>query len=236
MNTAPASGQPPIASPLPRQAALSAARPAWATPAIARGRRNGGWRTIGLLLWLVTMGWGPLTVAHAQTSATGNRNEVLKGADVTPDNLVDALAPPEAEPLTRGLRIERERSPGGAVTANKPAAKRTAVSLLITFMTNSSTLTASSRQQLDTLATALKDDRLINRRFNIEGHADPRGNERANLQLSQQRAESVRQYLVSLGVAGDRLDPVGKGSTELMNTDDVAAPENRRVTIVTRAE
>lgn len=172
--------------------------------------------------------------ASAQSATPGaapNKGEVLKGADVTPDNLVDALAPPDAAPLTRGLRIERDRPAGGS------AAKRTAVSLLITFLTNSSTLTTPSRQQLDTLAAALKDDRLLTRKFTIEGHADPRGNERANLVLSQQRAESVRQYLInSHGVAADRLLSVGKGSSELMNSDDVTAPENRRVTIVTRPE
>jgi outer membrane protein OmpA-like peptidoglycan-associated protein len=183
---------------------------------------------------LAALGLLPSPGAFAQTGAAAApaKSEVLKGTDVTPDNLVDALAPPEAaEPLTRGLRlrVERDRPAGGTV-----AVKRTAVSLLITFLTNSSTLTTPSRQQLDTLATALKDDRLINRKFSIEGHADPRGNERTNLQLSQQRADSVRQYLVTLGVAPERLTPVGKGSTELMNTDDVAAPENRRVTIVTR--
>jgi outer membrane protein OmpA-like peptidoglycan-associated protein len=170
----------------------------------------------------------------AQTAAPGaapTKGEVLKGADVTPDNLVDALAPPDAAPVTRGLRIERDRPAGGS------AAKRTAVSLLITFLTNSSTLTTPSRQQLDTLAAALKDDRLLARKFTIEGHADPRGNERTNLILSQQRAESVRQYLInSHGVAAERLFPVGKGSAELMNSDDVTAPENRRVTIVTRPE
>ncbi|MFM2065322.1 MAG: hypothetical protein RLZZ584_231 [Pseudomonadota bacterium] len=180
---------------------------------------------LGLLLFIARG-------AQAQgASATPARTEVLKGADVTPDNLVDALAPSEAKPLTRGLRIERDRPAGAAATG-----KRHAVSLLITFLTNSAQLTATSRQQLDAVATALKDDRLIERRFTIEGHADPRGNERANLQLSQQRAESVRSYLASLGVAVDRLMPVGKGSAELLNTDDVAAPENRRVTIVTRPD
>jgi outer membrane protein OmpA-like peptidoglycan-associated protein len=178
------------------------------------------------LLWLLPPS------ASAQTAAPApSKTEVLKGSDVTPDNLVDALAPPEAAPVTRGLRIERDRPAGGS------AAKRAAVSLLITFLTNSSMLTAPSRQQLDTVAAALKDDRLLSRKFTIEGHADPRGNERANLVLSQQRAESVRQYLItSHGIGAERLMSMGKGSTELMNSDDVTAPENRRVTIVTRPD
>ncbi len=195
----------------------------------ARRIANVWFGALALLLCLLAM--PPAWAQSAVAGAAPGKGEVLKGADVTPDNLVDALAPPDAAPLTRGLRIERDRPAGGS------AAKRTAVSLLITFLTNSSTLTTPSRQQLDTLAAALKDDRLAARKFTIEGHADPRGNERANLVLSQQRAESVRQYLVnSHGVGAERLYPVGKGSAELMNSDDVTAPENRRVTIVTRPE
>ncbi|MEY2689010.1 MAG: hypothetical protein RL375_3208 [Pseudomonadota bacterium] len=201
----------------------------------SRQSADGRLRRLGRLLFgalALSLSLGLLAPPEASAQAAApSKAEVLKGADVTPDNLVDALAPPEAAPVTRGLRIERDRPAGGS------AAKRTAVSLLITFLTNSSTLTAPSRQQLDTLAAALKDDRLLSRKFTIEGHADPRGNERANLVLSQQRAESVRQYLVtSHGVGAERLFSVGKGSTELMNSDDVTAPENRRVTIVTRPD
>lgn len=197
----------------------------------SRARRFGSVLCGALALVLCLLAPPEVSAQSAAGGATPAKGEVLKGADVTPDNLVDALAPPDAAPLTRGLRIERDRPAGGS------AAKRTAVSLLITFLTNSSTLTTPSRQQLDTLAAALKDDRLLTRKFTIEGHADPRGNERANLVLSQQRAESVRQYLInSHGVAAERLFSVGKGSSELMNSDDVTAPENRRVTIVTRPD
>ena len=70
-------------------------------------------------------------------------------------------------------------------------------------------------------------------RFTIEGHADPRGNDEHNLKLSQARAEAVRSYLLSQhGLAAERVNAVGKGSSALMNPSDPAAPENRRVTIV----
>ena len=69
--------------------------------------------------------------------------------------------------------------------------------------------------------------------FTIEGHADPRGTEELNLKLSPARADSVRAYLMSShGLAAERLNAVGKGSSALMNASDPAAPENRRVTIV----
>lgn len=52
--------------------------------------------------------------------------------------------------------------------------------------------------------------------------------------LSQQRAQAVVDYLTQQdGIAAERLSAVGKGSSEPLNTRNLAAPENRRVTIVT---
>ncbi|MCL4699388.1 MAG: OmpA family protein, partial [Burkholderiaceae bacterium] len=74
-------------------------------------------------------------------------------------------------------------------------------------------------------------------RFTLEGHADPRGSEDHNQRLSQARAESVRDYLISRhGLDARRVDAVGKGSSNLMNKTQIAAPENRRVTIVSQTQ
>jgi OOP family OmpA-OmpF porin len=55
--------------------------------------------------------------------------------------------------------------------------------------------------------------------------------------LSQQRAESVRSYLVSThSIAAERLKAEGKGDTDLLNRKVPSAPENRRVTIVTNTQ
>jgi outer membrane protein OmpA-like peptidoglycan-associated protein len=70
-------------------------------------------------------------------------------------------------------------------------------------------------------------------RFRVEGHADPRGSHERNLVLSQGRAEAVCEYLVSNhGISRARLVSEGKGDKEPMNRENIAAPENRRVTIV----
>ena len=70
----------------------------------------------------------------------------------------------------------------------------------------------------------------------VQGHADPRGNPEKNLQLSQHRAESVRDYLVTYKqIPNERLQAIGKGDTELMNRSKPIAPESRRVTIVNLA-
>ncbi|MBX3623343.1 MAG: OmpA family protein, partial [Rhizobacter sp.] len=118
---------------------------------------------------------------------------LLKGNKVTEANLLDALTPEPAPVLTRSLKVSRDNS-AGVLAAPK---KKASASLLITFETNSAELTANAKQQLDVVAAALKNDRLADYTFNVEGHADPRGNSDANMVLSQQRAESVREYLMA---------------------------------------
>jgi peptidoglycan-associated lipoprotein len=48
----------------------------------------------------------------------------------------------------------------------------------------------------------------------IEGHADSRGTNEYNLALAERRADAVRDYLVSLGVANDRVTIVSKGEEQ----------------------
>ena len=164
------------------------------------------------------------TTAHAQ-AAPGE--QVLRGNKVTEANLLDALTPEPEPVVTRSLKVSRDGAP--TVPARKPSA-----SLLITFETASAELTPSARQQLDVVAAALKNDRLSEYSFNVEGHADPRGASDANLALSQQRADSVRAYLIDHhGIAAERLKAEGRGDRDLLNPKVPSAAENRRVTIVT---
>jgi outer membrane protein OmpA-like peptidoglycan-associated protein len=172
-----------------------------------------------------------LLLAGSCATTWADETTLLKGDKVTESNLLDALTPPPAPVLTRSLKVSRSTD---AVLAPQ---KKASASLLITFETNSSELTAPAKQQLDVVAAALKNDRLAEYTFNVEGHADPRGQAEANMILSQQRAESVRSYLVTThNIAADRLKAEGKGDTDLLNRKVPTAPENRRVTIVTNTQ
>jgi OOP family OmpA-OmpF porin len=164
----------------------------------------------------------------------------LKEQQITETALIDALAPatPAAPLRTRSIRVMRDDEPAGgsapaASAAPAAAAKPPSAPLLITFETNSAVLTAPARRALDVVGKALSSDKLASFRFGIEGHADPRGGPAVNLQLSQARAESVRDYLVkSKHIDAGRLEPVGKGDRDLMNKANPIAAENRRVTLV----
>ena len=64
----------------------------------------------------------------------------------------------------------------------------------------------------------------------LEGHADATGKEGYNLSLSERRARSVRQYLMSAyGVPGERLQAVGRGELDPFDAADPRASVNRRV-------
>ena len=68
-------------------------------------------------------------------------------------------------------------------------------------------------------------------KIRIEGHTDNRGNDDMNMELSQRRANSVKQYLEKQGIEADRLEAVGFGETQPVATNDTAGgrAENRRV-------
>ncbi|MFY9514066.1 MAG: OmpA family protein, partial [Rubrivivax sp.] len=126
----------------------------------------------------------------------------------------------------------------GFAPSLKPAAgakKSASAAVLLTFSTASAELTTESKSALDVVARAMRGGKLASLSFAVEGHADPRGDADTNLDLSRSRAESVVAYLVNEhGIDRARLAPVGKGATEPLNKAQPDAPENRRVTFVTR--
>ncbi len=67
-------------------------------------------------------------------------------------------------------------------------------------------------------------------RISIEGHTDNIGGEKANMRLSQRRAEAVRDHLVSKGISPGRLEAVGYGPTKPLMSNKTARgkAKNRR--------
>ena len=71
-------------------------------------------------------------------------------------------------------------------------------------------------------------------KIQLEGHTDSVGSDDYNMKLSQQRADSVRGYLVSQGVTADSVNATGFGKADPVATNDTAAgrQQNRRVDMV----
>ena len=104
------------------------------------------------------------------------------------------------------------------------------------FEYDSSEITAEGRGVLDANATLLK--RFSTWTITIDGHCDERGTAEYNLALGERRAVGTRSYLVSLGIAADRLRTVSYGKEFPFDPghDDGAYSKNRRAHFVITAK
>ncbi|MCL2625823.1 MAG: OmpA family protein [Cystobacterineae bacterium] len=103
----------------------------------------------------------------------------------------------------------------------------------IYFGFDESQLSFSAQSELSSLANCLKQIRMS---LNVEGHADERGTEEYNLQLSNRRAASVKRYLSTLGVESSSLNTLGYGKNRPVarGSNEEAWAANRRVEFVPR--
>ncbi len=85
---------------------------------------------------------------------------------------------------------------------------------------------------LDADVAALKERSDV--KVEVAGHTDSRGSDEYNVNLSQRRAEAVRNYLISKGIAADRLTAKGYGESQPVadNATDEGRFKNRRVELV----
>ncbi len=157
----------------------------------------------------------PLTPEGTKVDARGCPVDL--GNDEDGDGVINSL---DACPGTQqGLRVDAR----GCVVA------QTAVLRGVNFENDSARLTTEAKRLLDDSAQTLKNQ--SNLSVLIAGHTDSNGDEAYNLSLSQQRAESVRQYLIARGAPASRLSAQGFGESEPAESNDTAAgrANNRRV-------
>jgi outer membrane protein OmpA-like peptidoglycan-associated protein len=130
---------------------------------------------------------------------------------------------------------ELDAIPGAAV-------QRRDDSLLVNFSsellfdTGSSTLQAGGYDRLRSLARTLNN--YPQSRVVIKGHTDSTGSANFNQKLSEERADRVRSFLVSEGVASERINAVGYGSSMPVatNATEAGRTQNRRVEVEIRPD
>lgn len=106
----------------------------------------------------------------------------------------------------------------------------------ITFEYDKAVLTTEARRVLAENANWLSQNGNVN--LQIEGHCDNRGSSEYNLSLGERRANSVKSYLISLGVQGQRLSVVSYGEEKPLEMGDTesAWAKNRRANFVPLAQ
>ena len=124
-----------------------------------------------------------------------------------------------------GTGVDVDRNKDGSINLVMPS---------VTFATNSSTIQPRFQTALNDVARVLREDGTANKlALVIHGHTDNTGTDAINNPLSQNRANSVLNYLSSQGIASSRMTARGYGSSSPIASNDTAAgrEQNRRVEI-----
>jgi OOP family OmpA-OmpF porin len=107
----------------------------------------------------------------------------------------------------------------------------------VQFDTARATIKAESRRMLDDISAIAKRCLGDGGAIEISGHTDARGARDMNMRLSQQRAEAVRDYMIKVGVAADRLTAAGYGPDRPVASNDTpeGRAQNRRIDMTVKA-
>ncbi len=120
---------------------------------------------------------------------------------------------------------------GVAVTQTEDNRLKLDIPSDVSFAVGKASIESNFRAVLDSFATSLTNNTLTN--ITVIGHTDSSGNDAVNNPLSLKRANSVRDYLVTRGVASNRFATDGRGAREPIAVNDTSAnrAKNRRVEI-----
>ena len=196
------------------------------------------------------------TVCVAFTMTAGMTANLALAGDgtVLADQIVHALQP---KPLTRGLsmgepqidqaarakentflasvrdRKTRSLSLGEREEIASIASTKPNIDLEINFDYNSAEISKASLQAAQELGKALSNPSLRGSTFVVAGNTDGIGSDGFNQDLSERRADTIKNYLVQkFGIAGSDLVTVGYGKTKLKDAQNPADRINRRVQVV----
>ncbi len=133
-----------------------------------------------------------------------------------------------------GNSVDLNASANAAADPASPAYFQNTVGDRVLFAVDQSTLSDEARQTLTAQAAWLQAN--TDYSATIEGHADEQGTREYNLALGARRASSAKEFLVSRGIAADRLRTVsyGKERPIAICSDESCYSQNRRAVTVLR--
>lgn len=188
-------------------------------------------RVLGRLAGTLIMLAMASSVGHAQTpTPPENLVEALSGLETVPNLDVAAL---------RQQAQQRVKSRTDAAPLQRPPIARELfdlpqASFQIEFDEDSPIVRPQSYQILGRIADALSDPALLPYKFLVIDHTDSIGRRDANLTLSQRRADAIREVLLAtFKISPKRIQAIGLGEEQLLDSTHPTAAANLRVQIVT---
>jgi outer membrane protein OmpA-like peptidoglycan-associated protein len=187
-------------------------------------------RDLGLLTSALMLLAAPSPPAYAQSAAPAeNLVNALIGLDATPDLDVAAL---------RQQALERIKAKADAVPLKRPPIAPQLLQLPqftveVQFDPDSPIIRPDSYRTLGRIADTLQNPALLAYGFLIVGHTESGGRRDNNLTLSQRRADSIRDVLITtFKISSKRLQAVGLGEEQLRDAARPAAPVNQRIQVI----
>ncbi len=167
-------------------------------------------------LFLITL----LATTLAVTSCAGKKKTSGTDGAITDTGIVESG-------VNNGMNLDLN----GDSDSNKAGGLKT-----VYFDFNSSAIGGSTQEGLNNNAEFMKANALV--KIQIEGHCDERGSIQFNLALGEKRAKGVREYLVSQGIAGNRMTMISLGKEKQVSFghDEESWSKNRRANFVITAK
>ncbi len=180
---------------------------------------SGGWAGGGAALGILTGG----LICYAQ-DGDEDSDGVFDRRDRCPDTPENTPVDHRGCPLPQYPVTEKVPEP---VPQTEVITLSDAGNVLFDF--DKSDLTPGAKAQLDTLMDKLRNADVVS--IKVIGHTDSKGSDAYNQALSERRASSVAAYLLSQGLAPNKLTSEGRGESEPVadNATDEGRAQNRRV-------
>lgn len=162
-------------------------------------------------------------VGRVQVTSAGGAQTLEQ--DKTVSTVADAKSAPTAP---KPIADQAIRETWGKALAAMPPRPRT---FLFYFKTGGSELRDDSRAEVSRVADMLRD--WAHPHVLVAGHADGTGSDETNIKVSRERAESVRDMLIKMGVPATAIEATshGKRNPLVKVPDGTAEPRNRRVSV-----
>jgi OmpA-OmpF porin, OOP family len=188
-------------------------------------RRVDAWMGVALMLS------ASMSPACAQTALTTETMvNQLSGLENAPDIDVAAL---------RQQVVERIKSKADGIALKRPPVaaqllKLPQLMVAIQFDPDSPIIRPPSYQTIGRIADALYDPSLLPYTFLVIGHTDATGRREASLALSQRRADSIRDVLVTtFKISPKRIKAIGLGEEQLQDSAHPTAAINQQIQVMT---
>lgn len=206
---------------------------------------------VSAVMFSFVCGFTPLGVTYAESGTPSSQTNAVttaatKAAVAKAKAEAARKAAEQAEKEAASAEVkaayEQEKSTAGRVEELEKElaefkAQDTERGLVLTlgdvqFAPNQEKLTAKAMRKLYPLVTILQEQ--PTRNIRIEGYTDTRGEKSYNLDLSQRRADAVRDLLIENGISAERITARGYGEENAVASNDTAAGrrENRRVEVI----